>query len=40
MTPQDTELIDIYNLILNPGTRAWEREQLITAKMKLKPATW
>lgn len=36
MTPQDTELIDIYNLILNPGTRAWEREQLITAKNEIE----
>ncbi|MBR8699816.1 bacteriocin immunity protein [Enterococcus casseliflavus] len=29
-------LSEIYNLILHPGTRQWEREQLVQAKIHWK----
>jgi len=29
-------LSEIYNLILHPGTRQWEREQLVQAKNTLE----
>ena len=31
-------LSEIYNLILHPGTRQWEREQLVQAKIPWKPS--
>lgn len=33
---QENLLTDIYNLILNPGTRDWERAQLVSAKNALE----